>query len=705
MMWVCAEVTMAKSNLNVKSTWISPSHQTQGQDDVIHLLHSASVCYDKSCQSNSKTSEVTNYRDEAKSLALQALAINPGCTDSRNLLSRIALDTGDLGSALQLITEALQLSPDNAGYYYTQGHIFLAQQEYEKAESAFSKAMKISAKGTRADTSFAYTKTKQGQFAEAFQYYRTLVKSEPKNPHIRSKLFECCSQLTADYYSYELEQDLMTYLNFSGVNHNLLSPLISSLINHKYHLTQSKNLDLYDIIHDEFLRLSLRKVFFTNTLIEQFISAIRREILVQCLTQSHIPEEFLPLSVAIAINSSINEYVYYIAEDEEYLIKALSDLIQIVTHQDNWGPDDISGAFIMWCLYRDPKDIPCIKAVESMSIDQWPEYIQPLIECTLMEDKIEKDLSHSIPSLQPITNTVSKSVKNQYEQSPYPRWVSLSFNTPTDYGQALQEELIQFKIPQFFLNAPSIKVLIAGCGTGRHALHVAKYFRNVEVLAFDISYRSLAYAKKMAKRYNILNIRFLQGDILDLVHLKEQFHIIECSGVLHHMDNPLDGWKSLKSLLLPHGLMKIALYSERARKEISACRSKIKELDVDDSLASIRSFRQRLLTEGIAGSLEKIQHSPDFYNMSGCRDLLFHVQEHQFNPILIEEYLNILNLKFLGFTGLSNEVKTDYISQHPTDLSLVNLNLWDKYEIQHPDLFAGMYQFYCQNPIGPIGIE
>ena len=37
----------------------------------------------------------------------------------------------------------------------------------------------------------------------------------------------------------------------------------------------------------------------------------------------------------------------------------------------------------------------------------------------------------------------------------------------------------------------------------------------------------------------------MQGDILKLNQLEKQFDIIESAGVLHHMDDPLAGWKVL----------------------------------------------------------------------------------------------------------------------------------------------------------------
>ena len=52
----------------------------------------------------------------------------------------------------------------------------------------------------------------------------------------------------------------------------------------------------------------------------------------------------------------------------------------------------------------------------------------------------------------------------------------------------------------------------------------------------------------------------MQADILDFKDkLNKQFDIIESIGVLHHMDNPMAGWKILTDCLKPGGLMKIGL--------------------------------------------------------------------------------------------------------------------------------------------------
>ena len=76
----------------------------------------------------------------------------------------------------------------------------------------------------------------------------------------------------------------------------------------------------------------------------------------------------------------------------------------------------------------------------------------------------------------------------------------------------------------------------------------------------DLSLASLAYAKRKTTELEITNIEYLQADILKLDQLEQKFDIIESAGVLHHMDEPMAGWRVLTDLLKPGGLMMIGLY-------------------------------------------------------------------------------------------------------------------------------------------------
>ena len=75
---------------------------------------------------------------------------------------------------------------------------------------------------------------------------------------------------------------------------------------------------------------------------------------------------------------------------------------------------------------------------------------------------------------------------------------------------------------------------------------------------------------------------------------RKKFDIIESVGVLHHMDYPMFGWKVLTKLLKPGGLMKIGLYSELGRQNITKVRKEIKSTKIGTSETEIRDFRHLL---------------------------------------------------------------------------------------------------------------
>ena len=103
--------------------------------------------------------------------------------------------------------------------------------------------------------------------------------------------------------------------------------------------------------------------------------------------------------------------------------------------------------------------------------------------------------------------------------------------------------------------------MIAGCGTGNHSI-IATRYKNANILAVDLSLSSLAYAKRKTEELGYKNIEYLHADILDLNKLNKKFDVIESSGVLHHMKDPIAGLKVLVDILEPHGFLKLGLYSE-----------------------------------------------------------------------------------------------------------------------------------------------
>ena len=185
----------------------------------------------------------------------------------------------------------------------------------------------------------------------------------------------------------------------------------------------------------------------------------------------------------------------------------------------------------------------------------------------------------------------------------------------------------------------------------------------------------------------------MQADILKLNNLEQEFDIIQSTGVLHHMDEPMTGWRILTNLLKPGGLMKIGLYSELARQHIVEVQKEITLQKMGTSEFEIRECRQ-----SIAESNDKYHQllttTGDFFSLSMLRDLIFHVQEHRFTLPNIKKCLDELGLKFCGFEN--KDAISSFMGFHGKDVDIYDLVLWHQFEESNPSAFIGMYQFWCQ---------
>ena len=240
-------------------------------------------------------------------------------------------------------------------------------------------------------------------------------------------------------------------------------------------------------------------------------------------------------------------------------------------------------------------------------------------------------------------------------------------------------------------NNPNVIIDLGG-GTGLSSLLLKKTYKNAKIIAIDISSKSLAYAQRKLDEYQIKNVKLIQMDILDIEILKEKFDIIECVGVLHHMDNPLKGLKVLLKVLKNNGFLKLGLYSEIARQAIVEAREYITTKNFQPKDEDIKNFREDVFS-GKIEQISNLRNWGNFYTMSECRDLCFNTQEHRFTINQLQETLKSNKLKFLGFL-LQQPIKYLYKKYFPEDHTQTNLQNWETFEKQHPTTFASMYQFW-----------
>ena len=301
----------------------------------------------------------------------------------------------------------------------------------------------------------------------------------------------------------------------------------------------------------------------------------------------------------------------------------------------------------------------------------------------------ELQLRTTISRLTNIDDDVSLDVQNQYEENPYPRWIK-----PAPSADPVPVEVALHRMFPLTSFQPSSKedeidILIAGCGTGQHSIGTAQRFLGARVLAIDLSKSSLCYAKRKTQELGLTSIEYAQADLLKLNSLCRSFDVIESSGVLHHLADPLAGWQVLLSLLRPGGFMKLGFYSDMARRNLVPIRAFIADEGYGSTANDIRRCRQDLM------DIDLIEKSSDFFSISACRDLIFHVQEHRMTLTTIAAFLRGNGLAFLGFE-IDADILNAYQLRFPDDEASTDLDKWHIFENENPDTFGRMYQFWIQ---------
>ena len=440
-------------------------------------------------------------------------------------------------------------------------------------------------------------------------------------------------------------------------------------------------------INDALLINILTWTIVPSQQIECWITVARQQLLSLIDNSDNIDADDR-LLWAIALQCHATEFVFSATQWEEETTRRISENILNLSHKQI--------AIIAMYLPIGSLKVPHDFWQKIALLENTPPGLKLLIERDVLDPSTQAKLSLNIARLNDAEDPVSQRVMQQYELNPYPRWLSLDREKTT---QSLRERLKnQFPVRYTdSLNLDKPEIMIAGCGTGRHAISTANRYAGSNVLAIDLSLQSLSYAVMQAKKLGQSNIKFAQGDILNLDKLDHRFDLIESSGVLHHMKDPLAGWTTLRNLLKRGGLMRVGLYSSKGRREWNGLREVVPpNLDKERVANFIRERRSRVLMKSVKGVDNVITNIADYYSLSGCRDLLFHENEIQFSIPQITKIIADLNLRFLGFANLMESTEKTFKNKFNSSTDYYDLEKWDIFEQEYPNTFISMYQFWCQ---------
>ena len=166
--------------------------------------------------------------------------------------------------------------------------------------------------------------------------------------------------------------------------------------------------------------------------------------------------------------------------------------------------------------------------------------------------------------------------------------------------------------------------------------------------------------------------------------------------MLHHLADPFAAWRRLVARLRPGGVMNIGLYSERGRADVVRARAFVAEHGFAATARRHPGMPRGRCLPPMTPLLAAACRRADFYSLSGCRDLLFHVAGASPEPAGDRGLHRRTPASPSSASTPTPRCSAKYAARFPEDGAKTDLGCWHQFETENPDTFAAMYQFWVQ---------
>jgi 2-polyprenyl-3-methyl-5-hydroxy-6-metoxy-1,4-benzoquinol methylase/Flp pilus assembly protein TadD len=674
----------------------------------------------------------------AEQIYREVLAADPGAADAWNMLAVALCQQNRLEAAAEAAERATTLRPKIAPYWLTRGNIAVARRLEREAQASFRRAVETKPDFTEAHYWLGRSCEREGKLTDAVAAYRAALRGAPEVAEIHYHLARALlgaerwhEALQAYQQAFERDPegsldrreclDRFRFLEFDSLaefwhaevtrffrredvdkSRYAMVGLRVLMAKRAFRAVRASadaqgpfepdTAALDEVSRDELFGLLLRDALIAQPEFEVLLTRLRAALLLDGELRARAPLDFL---CDLALQCFNNEFIFAEAQTESTEVTELQCAIEAILRNPWVADKQLMRAVATLAMYRPLHAMSGVDAL--LAREPTSAGVGRLLHRSVCNVIEERRLRSGVRAVGAITETVSQAVRAQYEENPYPRWLSFDRMPPVSAAEWIESEVPGLQTPTEL--SAALRLLVAGCGTGVEALGLATQIVGVQVKAVDLSLSSLAYAQRMANELSVTNVEFQQADILELAKWPERFDIVYCVGVLMAMRDPQAGLRALLPLVRPGGLLKLGVYSKRARASVNVARQIIRQRRLPATASAIREFRQYIYAAEQGSSLKSLLRWRDFYSMSDCRDFLFHVQEHQFELPQVAAMLHDHGLTVLGMSKqLPRHAVAAYRQMFPRDETLADLQKWDAVERRYPETFLGMYQVWCRKP-------
>lgn len=257
------------------------------------------------------------------------------------------------------------------------------------------------------------------------------------------------------------------------------------------------------------------------------------------------------------------------------------------------------------------------------------------------------------------------SVQDQYEAFPYPPVPALALPLPSqgrrlayETGRSLAEAR---GLPALAPDKDGLRLLVVGCGTLEAVVIAEAHPRAREIVAVDLSARSLAILRRRLTLARLVRwlpwrwrrlppVRTVQADFRTGLFAEAPFDYILATNVLHHTEDPAASLAQLSALLKPKGLLRLVTYPKASRIWMRRTGAYLQEAGLGPHtprlIHAARVAIRRLPADD--PRRQTFETSPEAETTAGLVDAFLHAIERPLSPLAWRDAAGAAGLTLVG---------------------------------------------------------
>ncbi len=217
-----------------------------------------------------------------------------------------------------------------------------------------------------------------------------------------------------------------------------------------------------------------------------------------------------------------------------------------------------------------------------------------------------------------------------YESHPYPPQVDdvAAYRRSWDERRRRAESALVFPSQA---HREDRSILVAGCGT-MQAVHHALRWPRARVVGIDVSATSIELAAALKRKHRLDNLELRRLAVESVDELGERFDFAVCTGVLHHLADPVAGLRAIRAAVRSGGALNVMVYAPYGRAGVYMLQEYCRRLGIGWSSAEIRDLAATLKALPANHPLAPLlRASPDFSNPDALADALLHPRDRAYD--------------------------------------------------------------------------